>query len=166
MASEQREKLRWTSCGKRQRGRRTTRSGSRYPAGKGEGASPCEYPVRGEDGMLDWSGSQMEADGENPWEEPVPQAPWEPRLFPLDEAEVEALRREEEEEAALKREEEDQARKLEEEEEAKPHVEERTAEGSSTADGSSSQLFRSSSLSACSSALSGATPPPAGSIED
>lgn len=172
MASEQREKLRWTSCGKRQRGRRTTRSGSRYSAGKGEGASPCEYPGRGEDGVLDWSGSQAEADGENPWEEHVPQAPWEPRLFPLDEEEEEALRHEEKE--AFKREEEDEALKLKEEEEeaavAQPEFgyEEMMAEGSRPADSSSSQLFISSSLSACSSTLSGATPPPAGptSVED
>ncbi|XP_071398429.1 KAT8 regulatory NSL complex subunit 1-like protein [Centroberyx affinis] len=96
LASEQREKLRWLSWGKSRSCRRPTRSGSRS-SGSGEGV--C---ASGEESSMEWSCSQLDTDEQPSWEEWQPRAPWEPRVFPLDEEEEEALRSDEEEQAPSK----------------------------------------------------------------
>ncbi|XP_023125926.2 KAT8 regulatory NSL complex subunit 1-like protein isoform X2 [Amphiprion ocellaris] len=81
LALEQREKLRWSSWEKRKCCRRSTRSGSRL-LGSGGGIS-----TSGEESSVEWSCAQLDADEQSRSEEWLPQTPWEPRVFPLDEKE-------------------------------------------------------------------------------
>nr|XP_043875995.1 KAT8 regulatory NSL complex subunit 1-like protein isoform X1 [Solea senegalensis]XP_043875996.1 KAT8 regulatory NSL complex subunit 1-like protein isoform X1 [Solea senegalensis] len=82
MALEHWESMRWSSWGKRKRCRRST---SRLCD---NGVGMC---TSGEESSAEWSGAQLE-NGEQPSsEEWLPQTPWKPRLFPLDEEEEEAL---------------------------------------------------------------------------
>ncbi|XP_045909937.1 KAT8 regulatory NSL complex subunit 1-like protein isoform X3 [Micropterus dolomieu] len=108
LALEQREKLRWPSWGKRKccrhpkRWKNThgltnavlktvafeydvTRSGSRL---SGSGGGMC---TSGEESSVEWSCAQLDTDEQQSSEEWLPQAPWEPRVFPLDEDNEEAL---------------------------------------------------------------------------
>ncbi|XP_040004846.1 KAT8 regulatory NSL complex subunit 1-like protein isoform X2 [Xiphias gladius] len=85
VALEQREKLRWSSWGKRKCCRRPTRSGSRL---SGSGGGMC---TSGEESSVEWSGAQPDTDEWPNSEDWLPQTPWEPRVFPLDEGEEEAL---------------------------------------------------------------------------
>ncbi|XP_047457563.1 KAT8 regulatory NSL complex subunit 1-like protein isoform X2 [Mugil cephalus] len=85
LALEQREKLRWSSWGKRKCCRRRTRSGSR-PLGSGGGMY-----TSGEESSAEWSCAQLDADEQPRAEERLPQTPWDPRVFPLDEDEEVAL---------------------------------------------------------------------------
>ncbi|XP_022597065.1 KAT8 regulatory NSL complex subunit 1-like protein [Seriola dumerili] len=81
VAVEQREKSRWSSWGKRKCCRRPTRSGSRL---SGSGGGIC---TSGEESSVEWSGAQLDTDEQPSSEEWLPQTPWEPRVFPLDENE-------------------------------------------------------------------------------
>ncbi|XP_029937565.1 KAT8 regulatory NSL complex subunit 1-like protein isoform X2 [Myripristis murdjan] len=90
LASEQREKLRWSSWGKRQRCRRPTRSGSR-PSGGREGSLAA-----GEESSVESSCSPLDTEDPLSSEEWQPPAPWEPRRFPLAEEEEDDLCSEEE----------------------------------------------------------------------
>ncbi|XP_040914062.1 KAT8 regulatory NSL complex subunit 1-like protein isoform X2 [Toxotes jaculatrix] len=85
VALEQREKLRWPSWGRRKCCRRPTRSGSRL---SGSGGGMC---TSGEESSVEWSGAQLDTDEQPSSEEWLPQTPWEPRVFPLDEDEEEVL---------------------------------------------------------------------------
>ncbi|MEQ2230205.1 hypothetical protein ILYODFUR_026858 [Ilyodon furcidens] len=86
LALEQKEKRRWSSWDKRMTScRRPTRSGSRLSSSAG---GMC---TSGEEGSVEWNCAQLDSD-EQPWsEEQMPQAPWESRVFPLDEHEEAAL---------------------------------------------------------------------------
>ncbi|GLD59955.1 KAT8 regulatory NSL complex subunit 1-like protein [Lates japonicus] len=77
VAFEQREKLRWSSWGKRKCCRRPTRSGSRL---SGSGGGMC---TSGEESSVEWSGAQLDTEEQPSSEEWLPQTPWEPRLSPL-----------------------------------------------------------------------------------
>ncbi|XP_029967845.1 KAT8 regulatory NSL complex subunit 1-like protein isoform X2 [Salarias fasciatus] len=77
MALEQKEKLRWPSWGKR---KCHTRSGSRLSG------SVCGMYTSGEESSVECS-AQLDADEQSKSEEQLPQIPWEPRVFPLDEDE-------------------------------------------------------------------------------
>ncbi|KAM7407624.1 hypothetical protein PAMA_003381 [Pampus argenteus] len=82
VALEQREKLRWSSWGKRKCCRRPTRSGSRL---SGSGGGIC---TSGEESSVEWSCAQLDTDEQPSLEEWLqPQTPWEPRMFPLDDKE-------------------------------------------------------------------------------
>nr|XP_020463314.1 KAT8 regulatory NSL complex subunit 1-like protein [Monopterus albus] len=81
-ALEQREKLRWSSWGKRKCCRRSTRSGSRL---SGSGGGMC---TSGEESSVEWSAALLDTDEQPGSEEQLPQTPWEPRVFPLDEEEA------------------------------------------------------------------------------
>ncbi|XP_029386674.1 KAT8 regulatory NSL complex subunit 1-like protein isoform X3 [Echeneis naucrates] len=85
MAFEQKEKLRWYSWGKRKSSRRPTRSGSKLSGG---GGGVC---TSGEESSVEWSGAQLDTDEQPSSEEWLPQTPWQPRVFPLDEKEEEAM---------------------------------------------------------------------------
>ncbi|XP_071314763.1 KAT8 regulatory NSL complex subunit 1-like protein isoform X2 [Trachinotus anak] len=85
VALEQREQSRWSSWGKRTCCRRPTRSGSRLSGG---GGGIC---TSGEESSVEWSGAQLDTDEQPSSEEWLPQTPWEPRVFPLDEDGEEAL---------------------------------------------------------------------------
>ncbi|KAM4731919.1 KAT8 regulatory NSL complex subunit 1-like protein isoform 1-T2 [Anableps anableps] len=85
LALEQKEKRRWSSWEKRKCCRRSTRFGSRLSS---SGGGMC---TSGEESSVEWSCAQLDSD-EQPWlEEWLPQAPWESRVFPLDEHEEAAL---------------------------------------------------------------------------
>lgn len=85
LALEQKEKLRWSSWDKRKHRRRPTRSGSRL-LGSGGGVY-----TSGEESSVEWSCAQLDLDDSLRSEEWLPQTPWEPRVFPLDEDEEGAL---------------------------------------------------------------------------
>ncbi|XP_070771370.1 KAT8 regulatory NSL complex subunit 1-like protein [Enoplosus armatus] len=85
LALEQREKLRWPSLGKRKCCRRPKRSGSRL---SGSGGGMC---TSGEESSVELSCAQLDTDEQQSSVEWLPQTPWEPRVFPLDEGEEEAL---------------------------------------------------------------------------
>ncbi|XP_004555583.3 KAT8 regulatory NSL complex subunit 1-like protein isoform X1 [Maylandia zebra] len=85
LALEQKEKLRWSSWDKRKHRRRPTRSGSRL-LGSGGGMY-----TSGEESSVEWSCAQLDLDDSLRSEEWLPQTPWEPRVFPLDEDEEGAL---------------------------------------------------------------------------
>ncbi|XP_028249292.1 KAT8 regulatory NSL complex subunit 1-like protein isoform X2 [Parambassis ranga] len=85
LALEQREKLHLPYWGRRKCGRRPTRSGSRL-LGSGGG----KY-TSGEESSVEWSRTQLDTDEQPKSEEWLPQTPWEPRVFPLDEDEEVAL---------------------------------------------------------------------------
>ncbi|XP_053295864.1 KAT8 regulatory NSL complex subunit 1-like protein isoform X2 [Pleuronectes platessa] len=85
LALEKKEKLRWSSLGMRKCFRHLTRSGSRLSGGGGG------VFASGEESSAEWSGAQLETDGQPSSEEWLPQTPWERRVFPLDEDEDEAL---------------------------------------------------------------------------
>ncbi|XP_034430351.1 KAT8 regulatory NSL complex subunit 1-like protein isoform X3 [Hippoglossus hippoglossus] len=85
VALEKKEKLRWSSWGKRKCFRHLTRSGSRLSGGGGG------VFTSGEESSVEWSGAQLETDEQPSLEEWLPQTPWERRVFPLDEDEDEAL---------------------------------------------------------------------------
>ncbi|XP_069554640.1 KAT8 regulatory NSL complex subunit 1-like protein isoform X1 [Brachyistius frenatus] len=85
LALAHREKLRWSSWGKRKCCRRPTRSGSRL-LGSGGGMY-----TSGEESSVEWSCAQLDADEQPRSEQRLPQIPWEPRVFPLDEEEEVAL---------------------------------------------------------------------------
>lgn len=91
LALEQKEKLRWSSWDKRKNCRRPTRSGSRL-LGSGGGMY-----TSGEDSSVEWSCAQLDLDDSLRSEEWLPQTPWEPRVFPLDEDEEGALLSDEQE---------------------------------------------------------------------
>uniref|UniRef100_A0A1A7XCH6 KAT8 regulatory NSL complex subunit 1-like n=1 Tax=Iconisemion striatum TaxID=60296 RepID=A0A1A7XCH6_9TELE len=81
---EQKEKLRWSFWKKRKCFRSPTRSDSRQ---SGSGGGMC---TSGEESSVEWSCAQLDSD-EQPWEERLPPASWERRVFPLDDAEEAAL---------------------------------------------------------------------------
>ncbi|KAF7216212.1 transcript variant X1 [Nothobranchius furzeri] len=81
---EQKEKLRWSFWKRRKCFRSPTRSDSRQ---SGSGGGIC---TSGEESSVEWSSAQLDSD-EQPWEERLPRASWELRVFPLDEAEEAAL---------------------------------------------------------------------------
>ncbi|XP_067459400.1 KAT8 regulatory NSL complex subunit 1-like protein isoform X1 [Thunnus thynnus] len=81
LALEQREKLCWSSWGKRKCCRRPTRSGSRL---SGSGGGMC---TSGEESSVEWSCAQLDTDELPSLEEWLPQTPWGPRMFPLDDEE-------------------------------------------------------------------------------
>ncbi|XP_008289047.1 KAT8 regulatory NSL complex subunit 1-like protein [Stegastes partitus] len=81
LALEEREKLRWPSWEKRKCCRRSARSGSRL-LGSGGGIS-----TSGEESSAEWSCAQLDVDEQPRSEEWLPQTPWEPRVFPLNENE-------------------------------------------------------------------------------
>ncbi|XP_041858223.1 KAT8 regulatory NSL complex subunit 1-like protein isoform X2 [Melanotaenia boesemani] len=85
MTLEHKEKLRWSIWEKRKRYRRPTRSGSRLSGSVG---GMC---TSGEESSVEWSWAQLDADEQPQSEERPPQAPWEPRVFPLDESEEASL---------------------------------------------------------------------------
>ncbi|XP_073330082.1 KAT8 regulatory NSL complex subunit 1-like protein isoform X2 [Pagrus major] len=86
LALEQSEKMRWGSWGKRKCCRRPKRSGSRL---SGSGGGMC---TSGEESSVELlSCAQLDTDEQQSSEEWLPQTPWEPRVFPLDEHEEEAL---------------------------------------------------------------------------
>ncbi|KAM8748547.1 KAT8 regulatory NSL complex subunit 1-like protein isoform 2-T2 [Acanthopagrus schlegelii] len=86
LALEQSEKMRWGSWGKRKCCRRPNRSGSRL---SGSGGGMC---TSGEESSVELSScAQLDTDEQQSSEEWLPQTPWEPRVFPLDEHEEEAL---------------------------------------------------------------------------
>ncbi|XP_044073599.1 KAT8 regulatory NSL complex subunit 1-like protein isoform X2 [Siniperca chuatsi] len=85
LALEQREKFRWPSWGKRKCSGRPKRSGSRL---SGSGGGMC---TSGEESSVELSFAQLDSDEQQSSEEWLPQTPWEPRVFPLDEDEEEAL---------------------------------------------------------------------------
>ncbi|KAM9710281.1 KAT8 regulatory NSL complex subunit 1-like protein isoform 1-T1 [Menidia menidia] len=82
---EHKEKLRWQIWEKRKCCRRPTRSGSRL---SGSGGGIC---TSGEDSSVEWSCAQLDSDEQSQSEEWLPQAPWEPRVFPLAEDEEMSL---------------------------------------------------------------------------
>nr|XP_046260913.1 KAT8 regulatory NSL complex subunit 1-like protein isoform X2 [Scatophagus argus] len=79
---EQREKLRWGSWGKRKCCRLSKRSGSRLSGG---GGGMC---TSGEESSVELSCAQLDADEHQSSEEWLPQTPWERRMFPLDDVDV------------------------------------------------------------------------------
>ncbi|XP_026231390.1 KAT8 regulatory NSL complex subunit 1-like protein isoform X2 [Anabas testudineus] len=79
LALEQREKLRWLSWAKRKGFRRPTRSGSRL---SGSGSALC---TSGEESSVEWSSAQLDTDEQPCSEDWLPLAPWQPRVFPLNE---------------------------------------------------------------------------------
>ncbi|CAK6970298.1 KAT8 regulatory NSL complex subunit 1-like protein [Scomber scombrus] len=81
LALEKREKLCWPSWGKRKCCRRPTRSGSRLSS---SGGGMC---TSGEESSVEWSCAQLDTDEQPSLEEWLPQTPWEPRMFPLDDRE-------------------------------------------------------------------------------
>ncbi|XP_051259897.1 KAT8 regulatory NSL complex subunit 1-like protein [Dicentrarchus labrax] len=81
LALEQTEKLRWSSWGKRKCCSRPKRSGSRL---SGSGGGMC---TSGEESSVELSCAQLDTDEQQSSEEWLPQTPWEPRAFPLDENE-------------------------------------------------------------------------------
>uniref|UniRef100_UPI0037E8585B KAT8 regulatory NSL complex subunit 1-like protein n=1 Tax=Semicossyphus pulcher TaxID=241346 RepID=UPI0037E8585B len=85
LALEQREKLRWSSWGNRKCCRRPNRSGSRLSS---SGGGMC---TSGEESSVELSCAQLDTEEQQSPEEWLPQSPWEPRAFPLDEDEEEAL---------------------------------------------------------------------------
>ncbi|XP_035984527.1 KAT8 regulatory NSL complex subunit 1-like protein [Fundulus heteroclitus] len=89
-ALEQREKRRWSSWEKRKRCRPSTRSGSRLSS---SGGGMC---TSGEESSVEWSCAQLDSDEQPRSEEWLPRAPWESRVFPLDEHEEAALLSDEE----------------------------------------------------------------------
>lgn len=91
LALEQKEKLRWSSWDKRKHRRRPTRSGSRL-LGSGGGMY-----TSGEESSVEWSCAQLDLDDSLRSEEWLPQTPWEPRVFPLDEDKEGALLSDEQE---------------------------------------------------------------------
>lgn len=91
LALEQKEKLRWSSWDKRKHCRRPTRSGSRL-LGSGGGMY-----TSGEESSVEWSCAQLDLDDSLRSEEWLPQTPWEPRVFPLDEDKEGALLSDEQE---------------------------------------------------------------------
>ncbi|TNN77425.1 KAT8 regulatory NSL complex subunit 1-like protein [Liparis tanakae] len=82
---EKREKLRWSSWGKRKCCRLPERSGSRL---SGSGGGVC---TSGEESSMELGCAQLDSGEQQSSEEWLPQTPWEPRVFPLDEDEEEAL---------------------------------------------------------------------------
>ncbi|XP_068590235.1 KAT8 regulatory NSL complex subunit 1-like protein isoform X2 [Cebidichthys violaceus] len=82
---EQREKLRWSSWGKRTCCRLPRRSGSRLSAG---GGGMCSS---GDESSVELSCAQLDSGERRSSEEWLPQTPWEPRVFPLAEDEEDAL---------------------------------------------------------------------------
>ncbi|XP_074515745.1 KAT8 regulatory NSL complex subunit 1-like protein isoform X4 [Sebastes fasciatus] len=78
---EQREKLRWPSWGIM----RPKRSGSRL---SGSGGGMC---TSGEESSVESSCAQLDTDEQQSSAEWMPQTPWEPRVFPLDEDQEDAL---------------------------------------------------------------------------
>ncbi|XP_060910181.1 KAT8 regulatory NSL complex subunit 1-like protein isoform X1 [Labrus mixtus] len=83
---EQREKMRWSSWGKRKCCRRPNRSGSRLSS---SGGGMC---TSGEESSVELCCAQLDTDEQQSLEERLqPQTPWEPRLFPLCDDEEEAL---------------------------------------------------------------------------
>ncbi|KAK5598958.1 hypothetical protein CRENBAI_001201 [Crenichthys baileyi] len=86
LALEQKEKRRWSSWDKRMTScRRPTRSGSRLSSSAG---GMC---TSGEESSVEWNCAQLDSDEQPRSEEQMPQAPWESRVFPLDEHEEAAL---------------------------------------------------------------------------
>ncbi|KAM9343095.1 KAT8 regulatory NSL complex subunit 1-like protein isoform 2-T2 [Pholidichthys leucotaenia] len=79
LALEQREKMRWFSWQKRKRCRRPARFGSRLSGGGGG------MYTSGEESSVEWSSTQQDSDDTLRSEEWLPQNPWEPRVFPLNE---------------------------------------------------------------------------------
>ncbi|XP_014844328.1 PREDICTED: KAT8 regulatory NSL complex subunit 1-like protein isoform X1 [Poecilia mexicana] len=84
-ALEQKEKRRWTSWEKRKCWRRSTRSGSRLSS---SGGGMC---TSGDESSVEWGCAQLDSDEQPRVEEWLPQAPWESRVFPLDEREEATL---------------------------------------------------------------------------
>ncbi|KAM6954957.1 KAT8 regulatory NSL complex subunit 1-like protein isoform 2-T2 [Lycodopsis pacificus] len=82
---EQREKVRWSSVGKRKCCRLPKRSGSRL---SGSGGGMCSS---GEESSVELSFAQLDSGEQQSSEEWLPQTPWEPRVFPLAEDEEDAL---------------------------------------------------------------------------
>ncbi|XP_029981696.1 KAT8 regulatory NSL complex subunit 1-like protein isoform X2 [Sphaeramia orbicularis] len=89
LALEQKEKRRWPFWGKRKGCRHPTRSGSRL---SGSGGGMC---TSGEESSVEWSCAQLDPDEQPSSEECLPQAPWEPRVFPLNDDEEQLLLSEE-----------------------------------------------------------------------
>lgn len=81
---EQKEKMRWSFWGK-QHCRHSLRSGTRLSGSVGE------LRTSGEDSSVEWSFTQLDTDQQLSSEECLPQAPWERRVFPLDDDEETAL---------------------------------------------------------------------------
>lgn len=81
---EQKEKMRWSFWGKRHC-RHSFRSGSRLSDRVGE------LHTSGEDNSVEWSYTQLDTDEQLSSEECLPQAPWERRVFPLNDDEETAL---------------------------------------------------------------------------
>ncbi|KAM6934509.1 KAT8 regulatory NSL complex subunit 1-like protein [Xenentodon cancila] len=78
LALEQKEKLRWSSLEMRKCFRPTIRSVSRLSGG---GNGVC---TSGEESSAEWSRGQLDSDEQLQSEAWLTQAPWEPRVFPLD----------------------------------------------------------------------------------
>ncbi|KAM4558841.1 KAT8 regulatory NSL complex subunit 1-like protein [Odontesthes bonariensis] len=78
---EHKEKSRWSIWEKRKCCRGPTRSGSRL---SGSGGGMC---TSGEESSVEWSCAQLDTDEQPQSEEWLPRAPWDPRVFPLDEDE-------------------------------------------------------------------------------
>ncbi|XP_030614124.1 KAT8 regulatory NSL complex subunit 1-like protein isoform X1 [Archocentrus centrarchus] len=85
LALERKEKSRWSSWDKRKHCRHPTRSGSRLLGSRGG------MYTSGEESSVEWSCTQLDLDDSLRSEEWLPQTPWEPRVFPLDEVEEVAL---------------------------------------------------------------------------
>ncbi|XP_017279292.1 KAT8 regulatory NSL complex subunit 1-like protein isoform X2 [Kryptolebias marmoratus] len=85
LALEQKEKLRWSSWEKRKGCRRPMRSVSRL---SGSGGRMC---TSGEESSVEGNCAQLDSDEQPGSEEWLPQAPWKPRLFPLDDVEEASL---------------------------------------------------------------------------
>ncbi|XP_034550434.1 KAT8 regulatory NSL complex subunit 1-like protein isoform X3 [Notolabrus celidotus] len=86
VTSEQREKMRWSSWGKRKCCRQSNRSGSRLSS---SGGGMC---TSGEESSVELSCAQLDTDEQQSLEEWLqPQTPWKPRTFPLGDDEEEAL---------------------------------------------------------------------------
>ncbi|XP_031714495.1 KAT8 regulatory NSL complex subunit 1-like protein isoform X1 [Anarrhichthys ocellatus] len=82
---EQREKLHWSSVGKRKCCRLPKRSGSRL---SGSGGGMCSS---GEESSVELSFAQLDSGEQQSSEEWLPQTPWVPRVFPLAEDEEDTL---------------------------------------------------------------------------
>ncbi|XP_039455488.1 KAT8 regulatory NSL complex subunit 1-like protein isoform X2 [Oreochromis aureus] len=102
LALEQKEKLRWSSWDKRKNCRRPTRwtPTQTHKCSSNEGVSSVMQNLRsgsrllgsgggmytsGEESSVEWSCAQLDLDDSLRSEEWLPQTPWEPRVFPLDE---------------------------------------------------------------------------------
>lgn len=80
LALEQKEKMRWSFWGKKHC-RHSSRSGSRLSS---SGGGLC---TSGEENSVEWSFTQLDTDELLNSEECLPQAPWERRVFPLNDDE-------------------------------------------------------------------------------